>query len=195
MIIEIGDILVSDELLEKHFVCDLNACKGACCVEGDDGAPLTEEEVSLIEDHIESIKPYMTQEGIDVVDEKGVFYMDRTNEPVTQLVHKKDCVFVTTDEKGITKCGIEYAYRDGKIPFNKPISCHLYPIRVSNFNAFKSLNYDRWPICNPACVLGENLKVPVYKFLKEPIIRAFGEELYNELEKVDKQLKEVKKKP
>jgi hypothetical protein len=195
MIIEIGDILVSDELLEKHFICDLNACKGACCVEGDDGAPLTEEEVSLIEDHIESIKPYMTQEGIDVVDEKGVFYMDRTNEPVTQLVKKKDCVFVTLDENGITKCGIEYAYKDRKIPFNKPISCHLYPIRVGHFKTFKSLNYDQWPICSPACKLGDALKVPVYKFLKEPIIRAFGEELYNELEKVDKQLKEVKKKP
>lgn len=194
MIIEIGDILVSDELLEKHFVCDLNACKGACCVEGDDGAPLTEEEVSLIEDHIEDIKPYMTQEGIDVVDEKGVFYMDRTNEPVTQLVKKKDCVFVTLDENGITKCGIEYAYKDGKIPFNKPISCHLYPIRVGHFKTFKSLNYDQWPICSPACKLGEELKVPVYKFLKEPIIRAFGEDLYKELEKVEQQIKEVDKK-
>ncbi len=194
MIIEIGDILVSDELLEKHFVCDLNACKGACCVEGDDGAPLTEEEVSLIEDHIEDIKPYMTQEGIDVVDEKGVFYMDRTNEPVTQLVKKKDCVFVTLDENGITKCGIEYAYKDGKIPFNKPISCHLYPIRVGHFKTFKSLNYDQWPICSPACKLGEALKVPVYKFLKEPIIRAFGEDLYKELEKVEQQIKEVDKK-
>lgn len=191
MIIEIGDILVSDELLEKHFVCDLSACKGACCVEGDDGAPLTEEEVSLIEDHIEDIKPYMIQEGIDVVDEKGVFYMDRTNEPVTQLVKKKDCVFVTLDENGITKCGIEYAYKDGKIPFNKPISCHLYPIRVGHFKTFKSLNYDQWPICSPACKLGEELKVPVYKFLKEPIIRAFGEDLYKELEKVEQQIKEV----
>ena len=191
MIIEIGDILVSDELLEKHFVCDLNACKGACCVEGDDGAPLTEEEVSLIEDHIDDIKPYMTQEGINIVDEKGVFYMDRTNEPVTQLVKKKDCVFVTLDEDGITKCGIEYAYKDGKIPFNKPISCHLYPIRVGHFKTFKSLNYDQWPICSPACKLGDALKVPVYKFLKEPIIRAFGEDLYNELEKVEQQIKEV----
>ncbi len=193
MIIEIGDILVSDELLEKHFVCDLNTCKGACCVEGDDGAPLTMDEVDLIEDHIESIKPYMTKEGIEVVNNKGVFYMDRTNEPVTQLVNGKDCVFVTLDEKGITKCGIEYAYKEGKIPFNKPISCHLYPIRVGHFKTFKSLNYDQWPICKCACALGDELKVPVYKFLKEPIIRAFGEELYQELEKVEKQLKRVKK--
>jgi hypothetical protein len=136
----------------------------------------------------------MTKEGISVVDEKGIFYMDWDNEPVTQLVKKKDCVFVTLDEDGITKCGIEYAYKDGKIPFNKPISCHLYPIRVGHFKTFKSLNYDQWPICSPACKIGDALKVPVYKFLKEPIIRAFGEELYNELEKVEKQIKKVEDK-
>lgn len=191
MIIEIGNILVSDELLTKHFVCDLNACKGACCVEGDDGAPLTTDEVTLLEDNIDAIKPYMTQAGIDVVDESGVFYMDRTNEPVTALVNGKDCAFVTLDEKGITKCGVEQAYRDGKIEFNKPISCHLYPIRVSKFSTFESLNYDRWPICNPACSLGEQLKVPVYKFLKEPITRAYGDGFYNELEKVDEQMHNV----
>lgn len=191
MIIEIGKILVSSDLMDKHFVCDLNACKGACCVEGDDGAPLNQEEIDLLEDHLETIKPYMTQEGIDVVDEQGVFYMDRFNEPVTSLVNDKDCVFVTLDENGITKCGVEQAHRDGKIPFNKPISCHLYPIRVSKFSTFESLNYDRWPICNPACSLGELLKVPIYKFLKEPITRAYGEEFYSELEKVDDQMREV----
>jgi len=193
MIIEIGDILVSDELLEKHFICDLNACKGACCVEGDDGAPLTMEEVSLIENHLDAIKPYMNKDAVEIVEQEGVFYMDRTNEPVTQLVNKKDCVFVTLDEKGITKCGIEYAFKDGKIPFNKPISCHLYPIRVGYFKTFKSLNYDQWQICNPACKLGEELRIPVYKFLKEPIIRAFGKELYHELEKVENQIKKIKK--
>jgi hypothetical protein len=191
MIIEIGKILVSSDLLEKHFVCDLNACKGACCVEGDDGAPINQEEIDLLEEHIDAIKPYMTQKGIDVVDEQGVFYMDRFNEPVTSLVDNKDCAFVTLDEKGITKCGIEQAYREGEIPFNKPISCHLYPIRVSKFSSFDSLNYDRWSICNPACSLGEQLKVPVYKFLKEPITRAYGEEFFAELEKVDEQMKKV----
>jgi len=193
MIIEIGKVLVSSDILEKHFVCDLNACKGACCVEGDDGAPLNQEEIDLIEDNIESIKPYMTQSGIDVVEEQGVFYMDRFNEPVTSLVNNKDCVFVTLDEKGITKCGIEQAYREGNISFNKPISCHLYPIRVSKFSTFESLNYDRWPICNPACSLGEQLKVPIYKFLKEPITRAYGEKFYSEIENVDKQMQAVKK--
>ena len=191
MIIEIGKVLVSSDILDKHFVCDLNACKGACCVEGDDGAPVNQEEIDLLEEHLDSIKPYMNQEGIDVVDEQGVFYMDRFNEPVTSLVNDKDCVFVTLDEKGITKCGVEQAYREGKIPFNKPVSCHLYPIRVSKFSTFESLNYDRWPICNPACSLGEQLKVPIYKFLKEPITRAYGEEFYNELEKIDEQIKKV----
>jgi hypothetical protein len=191
MIIEIGKVLVSSDILDKHFVCDLNACKGACCVEGDDGAPVNQEEIDLIEEHLDDIKPYMNQEGIDVVNEQGVFYMDRFNEPVTSLVNDKDCVFVTLDDKGITKCGIEQAYREGKIPFNKPVSCHLYPIRVSKFSTFESLNYDRWPICNPACSLGEQLKVPIYKFLKEPITRAYGEEFYQELAKVDEQIKKV----
>ena len=188
MIIEIDDKLVSQDIFDKHFVCNLTACKGACCVEGDDGAPLTVEEVDLIEDHLETIKPYMTQKGIDVVDQQGVFYMDRVNEPVTSLVNGKDCVFVTLDENGITKCGIEQAYREDKIPFNKPISCHLYPIRVNKYPKFESLNYDRWPICKPACTLGEELKVPVFKFLKEPLIRKYGEAFYTELEKVSDEL-------
>ena len=188
MIIEIEDKLVSQDIFEKHFVCNLSACKGACCVEGDDGAPLTLEEVDLIENHIEDIKPFMRQEGLDEVAEKGVFYMDRVNEPVSSLVNGKDCVFVTLDEQGITKCGIEHAYRAGKIPFNKPISCHLYPIRVHKYAKFESLNYDRWPICKPACTLGEELKVPVFKFLKEPLIRKYGQEFYQELEKVSVEL-------
>ncbi len=188
MIIEIEDKLVSQELFDKHFVCNLSACKGACCVEGDDGAPLTMDEVELIENHIDDIKPYMTEAGIDMVDRKGVFYMDRDNEPVTALVKGKDCVFVTLDAQGITKCGIEQAYREEKIPFNKPISCHLYPIRVKKYAKFESLNYDRWPICKPACQLGEELKVPVFKFLKEPLIRKYGAEFYAELEKVSKEI-------
>ena len=188
MIIEIEDKLVSQELFDKHFVCNLSACKGACCVEGDDGAPLTMDEVELIENHIDDIKPYMTEAGIDMVDRKGVFYMDRDNEPVTALVKGKDCVFVTLDAQGITKCGIEQAYREEKFPFIKPISCHLYPILVKKYAKFESLNYDRWPICKPACQLGEELKVPVFKFLKEPLIRKYGAEFYAELEKVSKEI-------
>ncbi len=194
MIIEIEDKLVSKELFDKQFVCNLSACKGACCVEGDDGAPLTEEEVGLIEEHLDDIKPFMNENGIEVVDKKGVFYMDRTNEAVTALVKGKDCAFVTLDDKGITKCGIEHAYREGKIPFNKPISCHLYPIRVNKYAKFESLNYDRWPICKPACQLGDELKVPVFKFLKEPIIRKYGASFFEELELVNKELEAIKAK-
>ena len=191
-IVEIGDKLVSLELLEKEFVCNLGACKGQCCIDGDEGAPLKMEEVNLLEDNIDAIKPYMTPEGIDMVERKGVFYMDRENEPVTSLVKGKECSFVFYDDEGITKCSVEKAYKEGKIDFNKPISCHLYPIRVKKYNSFTSLNYDRWPICKDACKLGEELKVPVYKFLKEPVIRAYGEDFYAELEKIDKHLKEEK---
>ena len=189
MIIEIGDKLVSTELFEKEFVCNLSACKGVCCVEGDDGAPLTMDEVNLLEEHVDEIKPYMTEEGKAQIEESGVFYMDRDNEPVTSLNKGKECSFVTTGDDGIYKCTIEQAYNDGKISFNKPISCHLYPIRVKKYRSFSSLNYDKWPICSDACTLGEELSVQVYKFLKDPLIRAFGEGFYEELERVDEELK------
>lgn len=192
MIIEIGDKLVSDEIFEKEFVCNLSACKGACCVEGDDGAPLTLAEVDLLEDHIDAIKPYMTKEGLDAVDRKGVFYMDQENEPVTALVKGAECAFVSRDEEGITKCAVEQAYRNEEIPFNKPVSCHLYPIRAKKFRSFTALNYDRWPICKDACTLGEELGVPVYKFLKEPLIRIYGAPFYSELEKTAVELEKKK---
>lgn len=189
MLVEIGDKIVSTQIFERKFVCDLNACKGACCIEGDAGAPLTEEEVSILEDNLDVIKPYMREEGIAAVDESGVFYMDQDNEPVTTLVNGAECAFVYFDEKGITKCSIEQAHTEGKLDFKKPISCHLYPIRVKRFNEFKALNYDVWSICSDACTLGEQLNVPVFKFLKEPLIRAFGEDFYSELEVVDQEIK------
>ena len=188
MLVEIGDKIVSTQIFERKFVCDLNACKGACCIEGDAGAPLTEEEVSIIEDNLDAIKPNMREEGLEAVDEQGVFYMDQDNEPVTTLVNGAECAFVYFDENGITKCSIEQAHNEGKIDFKKPISCHLYPIRVKKFNDFKALNYDKWSICSDACALGEELNVPVYKFLKEPLIRAFGDEFYKELEVVDQEI-------
>jgi hypothetical protein len=192
MIIEIGDKLVSTELFEKEFVCNLTACKGACCVEGDDGAPLTEEELNLLEENIDQIKPYMTAEGKAQIEKSGVFYMDRDNEPVTTLNKGKECSFVAKGEDDIYKCTIEQAHKDGKIHFNKPISCHLYPIRVKNYRSFSSLNYDKWPICSEACTLGKELGVTVYKFLKDPLIRAYGEEFYEEMAKVDEELKRSK---
>jgi hypothetical protein len=190
MIVEIDDKLISTEIFERKFVCDLNACKGACCVEGDNGAPLTLEEVDILEEIYDAVKPFMREEGIAAVEKTGVFYMDEWNEPATTLVDNQECAFVYFDEKGITKCAIEQAHLAGKVDWKKPISCHLYPIRVSKLTNNVALNYDEWNICKPACACGEQLNVPVYKFLKEPIIRAFGEEFYDDMEKVDALLKE-----
>lgn len=190
MLIEVKDKIVSTQIFDKKFVCDLNACKGACCIEGNSGAPLTLDEIDLIEDNIEKIMPFMRPEGIEQVETSGVFYMDEDNEAVTTLVNGGECAFVYFDENNITKCGIEQAYNSGKIEFNKPISCHLYPIREKQFNDFRALTYDVWPICAPACECGEKLDVPVYRFLKSSLIRAYGEEFFEALEEVDKALKE-----
>jgi len=181
MLIEVGPHLISSQLLERKFVCDLNACKGACCVEGNSGAPLLLEEIDPIEDQLEHVEPYMRAEGKQAVQESGVFYMDEDNEPVTTLVNGAECAFVYFDEKGITKCAIETAYREGKIDFNKPQSCHLYPIRVKQFHDKQVLTYEEWQICAPACACGEQLDVPAYKFLQEPIKRVFGEKFFDEL--------------
>lgn len=192
MLIEIEDKVVSTQIFERKFVCDLSACKGACCIEGDSGAPLTFEEVSILEDELENIKPYMRPEGIAEVDKTGVFYMDQENDAVTTLVNEKECAFVYFDDNGITKCSIEQAHKDGKTDFKKPISCHLYPIRVKQFQDFTALNYSSWDICSPACACGDELNVPVYKFLKEPLIRAFGQLFFDELLTVDQELKNQK---
>jgi hypothetical protein len=192
MLIEVKDKVVSTQIFEKKFVCDLNACKGACCVEGDAGAPINYAEIDLLEEDLDAIYPYMRPEGVEAVKKSGVFYIDDENEPVTTLVNGAECAFVFFDEKGITKCSIEQAFSAGKTSFKKPISCHLYPIRTKKFNELTALTYDVWPICEPACSCGEKLDVPVYRFLKEPLIRAFGEDFFLELEKVDKAWKEKK---
>lgn len=190
--VELEDKLISLDIFEKKFVCDLAACKGACCVEGDSGAPLTYDEIDIIEDNIDAIKPYMRQEGLDAISKTGVFYMDEDNEPVTTLVNENECAFVFFDENGITKCGIEKAHAEGKIDFKKPISCHLYPIRVANLRTFTALNYSQWNICRPACQCGAKLDVPVFRFLKEPIERMWGEDFFKDLEQVAEELKKEK---
>jgi hypothetical protein len=192
MLLEIQDKVVSIDLFEKKFVCDLTACKGACCIEGDAGAPLTFEEVSIMEHDLEKIKPFMRPEGIAAVEETGVFYMDWDNERVSTLINEKECAFVTFDDKGTALCAIEQAHKAGKTEFKKPISCHLYPIRVKKYNEFTALNYNEWNICKSACNCGDKLDVKVYKFLKEPIVRAFGEEFFTELETVDKEIEKQK---
>lgn len=188
MLLEIQDKVVSSELFERKFVCDLNACKGACCIEGDSGAPITFEEIDQLEEDLEYIKPYMRPEGIVEVEKTGVFYMDWENEPVTTLINEKECAFVFFDDNNIAKCAIDQAHREGKTDFKKPISCHLYPIRTKKFKDFEALNYNEWSICKPACDCGTSLNVKVFRFLKEPLIRAYGEEFYKELENVDEEL-------
>lgn len=193
MLVQIENNLISTEIFEKKFVCDLNACKGACCVEGDNGAPLSSTEAELLQTNLEKIEPFMSKDGIDVIMKNGVSYLDQDGESVTTLINGRDCAFVFKDENGIAKCSIEKAYREKKIAFNKPISCHIYPIRIKKFGEFTAINYDKWKICEPACHCGEKLNISVYRFLKEPIIRAFGKKFFEELEQVDKEINGDKK--
>jgi hypothetical protein len=178
--IVIDNTIVSEEIRDKHFCCELEKCKGACCVEGDAGAPLAEEEISELEDYLDRIKPYMQKAGIMVVEKSGVFDYDMHGEYVTPLIADKDCAFVY-HETGIAYCAIEKAYEDKTIGFRKPISCHLYPIRIKENNGFESVNYHKWHICQPACDNGKKLDLPLYKFLKDPLIRKYGEEWYKKL--------------
>ena len=189
MLVEIDDKIVSTDLFSEKFVCDLSKCKGACCVKGNGGAPLTGKEVELIEDNLEQIKPFMSEKGIQTIKDEGVYYLDEEDAPATKLIDKKECCFVYFDNSNTAKCSIETAYKSGEIDFNKPQSCHLYPIRIKEFTEFTALNYEEWDICSPACSLGQSLKVPVYKFLKEPITRVFGRSFFDELSKIDLELK------
>ena len=188
MLVEIEDKIVSTQIFERQFVCDLSACKGACCIEGNGGAPVTKEEVEIIEGHLDKILPFMRPEGIEAIEAQGVVYEDDDFEPATTLVNGKECAFVYFDQTNTAKCAIEKAHREGQIDFIKPISCHLYPIRTKKFDQYTALNYEKWDICEPACACGEQLDVPVYKFLKEPLIRAFGQDFYKELEIVSREL-------
>lgn len=188
MLVEIQDKIVSTQIFEKQFVCDLSACKGACCVAGDGGAPLTTDEVKIIEQHLPQILPFMRPEGIEAVEQNGVALIDDDFEAETTLVDGNECAFVYYDQNNTAKCAIEKAQREGHIDFIKPISCHLYPIRTKQFNDYTALNYEKWDICEPACACGEKLDVPVFRFLKEPLIRAFGPAFYAELEVVSKEL-------
>lgn len=180
---EIKDTLISDDIFDKKFVCDLASCKGACCIDGDSGAPLSEEECSILDDIYDDVKPYMLPGGIARVEEEGTYVMDSDGDLVTPLVNDKACAYVFYDEAGITKCAIEKANLEGKIDFRKPISCHLFPVRLKEYPTFTAVNVQLLEICKCACDLGTELKVPVYKFLKEPLIKRFGNAWYEELEK------------
>src|ERR1700693_6174179 len=180
--IAIGDTLVSEDLIEKKFVCDLNACKGVCCVKGDYGAPLEDDELGVLDEIYDKVKPFLSEKGIKAIEKQGHYIKYENKEWVTPIIAGRECAY-TVFENGIAKCGIEKAYYAGKIGFKKPVSCHLYPVRINKMkNEVEAVNYDRWSICKPACKLGESLKVPLYKFLKESLIRKFGEKWYGELE-------------
>jgi len=182
IMIEVGGHLVSDELIKENFICNLTKCKGACCVEGDSGAPLEKDELSILDEIYPKIKHLMTEKGIAAIEEQGTHVKDFEGDYTTTCVDgNKECAYVTW-ENGITKCAIEKAYEQGIVDWKKPISCHLYPIRLTKYPEFDMLNYDRWSICSPACTFGNEHQVKVYQFLKEPLIRKYGEEWYQELE-------------
>ena len=188
----IQEKLINEDIVHEQFICNLNACKGACCWEGDWGAPLEEEELDVLEKIYDQVAPFLTEEGRKVIEKKGKHvYYRQPAEHGTPLMADGACAYMTKNELGMAKCGIEQAYLAGEIDFKKPISCHLYPIRVKNDPrvVFETLNYDRWDICSAACELGKKEEVPVYQFLKEAIIRKYGEDFYEELDAAAQYLK------
>ena len=186
---QIGDVLISDEVLTERFVCDLEKCMGACCIEGDAGAPVDLNEIMQIEEVLPVIWDQLSILARKVINKQGVAYSDSEGQLVTSIVNGKDCVFTCYDEKGGCYCALEKAYREGKTKFYKPLSCHLYPIRHKKVGDLDALNYHRWDVCKAAVLLGEQLDVRVYEFLKEPLIRKFGEAWYQELEDAVVELK------
>ena len=198
-ILLLGDVLVSSDILTEQFCCDLAACKGECCVEGDEGAPVTMDEIAQIEECLDAVWGDLSASAQSVIDRKGIAYTDRDGELVTSIVNGKDCVFTYYDDltdretgkviEGCCLCALEKACRAGKTKFMKPISCALYPIREKRFaNGLVGLNYNRWKVCNDAVVKGEELGMPVYRFLEQPLRRRFGDAWYDELCQLAQQL-------
>lgn len=180
--IAIDNVLVSDEVVEARFVCDLQKCKGGCCEDGDAGAPLEEEECKILDENFKAISPYLTQEGAAEIKRQGKYVWDKEFGWVTPTINGGLCAYGFRDGEGIIKCGIEAAYYDGKLDWKKPISCHLFPIRITESKQYTMVNYEpRETLCAPACALGKKVKLPVYQFLKEPIERKFGAEFYETL--------------
>ncbi len=195
---QLGKTIISEDILDREFVCNLQACKGACCVEGEAGAPVTEGETEILQLVYPKVKPYLRKEGIEAIEKQGTFTTNPKGECETTLVNGKECAYAIFDEKKVAKCGIELAYNEGVIDeqtdgFYKPISCHLYPIRIQEYRELTAINYHSWPICNDACILGEQLKIPTYQFVKNALIRKFGAAWYEELDRVAKEYFENKK--
>ncbi|MDX1940026.1 MAG: DUF3109 family protein [Saprospiraceae bacterium] len=181
----IQDVLVSDEVVQEQFLCNLNACKGACCWEGDYGAPLSDEELNILQNIYLDVAPFLTEAGRKTIEKEGVYkFYEDAEDFGTPLLNGGACVYMTRDENGIAQCGIEQAYRAGAIDFQKPVSCHLYPLRISprGEDQLEIINYERWDICSAACKLGKQEQMPVYRFVKNALIRKYGEAFYESLD-------------
>jgi hypothetical protein len=181
----IDEILISDDLIEAEFVCNLQACRGACCWEGDWGAPLEEAELQTLEHIYPAIRPFLDARGIALIEEEGLYtFYPEAGQHGTPLLEDGACAYLTFEDAGIAKCGIEKAWEAGATDFKKPVSCHLYPVRIKKTPevGFEALNYDRWDICSAACALGKSLEVPVYRFVKDALIRKYGESFYEQLD-------------
>lgn len=178
--LQIGEAIVSLDVLEKRFCCDLQACRGACCIEGDSGAPLEEEEGALLQEHYPAIAPFMKAEGLQAVAGQGYAVVDSDGDLVTPLIDGKECAYAI-EENGSCWCAIEKAWFAGKVSFRKPVSCHLYPIRITRYQQYEAVNYNQWHVCRGGRCRGEREDVPLYRFLKEPLIRKYGEEWYEQL--------------
>jgi len=178
--LRIEDTIFSFDILEKKFICNLPLCLGSCCRYGDSGAPLTASEAHILEEIWTEVKPYLRPEGISAIEEKGKSVMDFENDRVTPLIGNEECAY-TTLKDNIFMCGIEQAWSDGKVSFKKPLSCHLFPVRIKYYSDFRAVNYEELAICSPARKTGAEQGIYVYEFLKEPLIRALGEDMYNDL--------------
>ena len=181
---QLGKTIVSEDIIKNDFLCNLSACKGACCVDGDAGAPLEKTEVAILQDIYPKVKPFLRKEGINAIKAQGTSVETVYGELETPLINGADCAYVIFDDNNVALCAIEEAYNQGEITWKKPLSCHLYPIRVKDYTEFSAVNYHKWDICDDACALGKELQIPIYKFVKEALIRKFGEDWYAELEKV-----------
>ena len=189
--IEIGRTILSRDIFEKHFLCDILKCKGACCIEGDSGAPLTEEEAKIIERDYFTFENLLPQKHKKEINKQGFSLIDSDGDLVTPLVDNRQCAYSYYNNKGILKCAIEKAHFEGKTPFRKPVSCHLFPIRITEYKRFDAINYEKLDICSPGRECGISEKLPLYKFLKEPLIRKYGEKWYEIVENTGKHLEET----
>lgn len=190
--IQIGQAIVSFDLFDQYFLCDLSACKGACCVDGDSGAPLTPEEAQEIENNYSAFEPFLHKKYKKSIEHQGFSVTDKDGDLVTPLYDNRECVF-TCHENGMTFCAIEKAYLAGQSSFRKPISCHLYPVRITRYDTFEALNYQKIEICKSGRLCGAQNKMPLFRFLREPLIRKYGQDWYAELEIAAEELKNYKR--